>query len=97
MDYMSDKYTFSSNQMERQLHNMAHTFWVLYGATDVVPGTVGGDGGQPDFVGQRDSQVWYGVGHQHPLFWFFTPEIDLLQQHVLLVLETKNKLNTKQS
>lgn len=36
---------------------MAQTFRVLYGATDVVPGAVGGDGGQPNFIGQRDSQV----------------------------------------
>lgn len=63
------------------------TFWVLYDATDVVPGAIGGDGGQSDFVGQRDSQVWYGMGHQHTLLWLFTFEVYLLWQQVLLILD----------
>ena len=47
------------------------TFWVLYDAADVVPSAVGGDGGQTDLIGQRDSQVWYGVGNEHTLLRLF--------------------------
>lgn len=36
---------------------MTLTFGVLNDATDVVTNAVGGDGGQSDFIGQRDSQV----------------------------------------
>lgn len=66
---------------------MRLTFWVLYDATDVVPGAVGGDGGQSDLVGQRDPQVCYGVGQQHPLLWLLALEVNLLRQYVLLVLD----------
>lgn len=66
---------------------MRLTFWILDDATDVVPSAVGGDGGQSDLIGQRDSQVWYGVGYQHTLLWLLPLEVYLLRQQVLLVLD----------
>lgn len=66
---------------------MRLTFWILDGSTHVVPRTVGGDGGQSDLVGQRDSQVGDGVGHEHAALWLLPLQVDLLWQQVLLVLD----------
>lgn len=77
---ISTKYaTFSSQSVDIVL-SWRLTFWVLYDATDVVAGAVGGDRGQSDLVGERDSQVGYGVREQHALLWLFASQVYLLPQ-----------------
>lgn len=66
---------------------MCLTFWVLDDSADKLPRAVGGDGGHSDLVGQRDPQVWYGLGYQHTILRLLPPEAYLLRQQGLFALD----------